>query len=262
MVPPNLNIAFKARAKKINYDGLELDNFSGQMLIDSAKIKLIKTGFGMIGTTVNMDAVYQNINTKTALFDFAIQAENFDVRRAYKEVKLFHDMAPAAASAQGIIGVNYRLKGRLDSAMSPVYPSLEGGGTLSVRNIKFKGFKMLNNASKESGRDVLKDPDMKDIKLNTTIKNNVIALEKVKIKMAGFRLRVEGQSDFDHRLKYKMRLGLPPLGIIGIPMTVSGTTDNPKIKVGKQDSEDIPEQEDDFTPTDTPAVDSDVLPNE
>lgn len=244
VVPANLSVTFNAKAKKIDYDGLILQDFVGQMVIDSAKLRLNKTGFQMIGTTVSMDALYQNIQTSSALFDFAIIAKDFDVKRAYKEVELFHDMAPAAASAQGIISVDYKLKGRLDKTMSPVYPSLEGGGVLSVSNVKFKGFKLLNNASRESGKEGLKDPDVKNVDLKTTIKNNIISLEKVKIKMSGFRLRVEGQSDFNHNLKYKMRIGLPPLGIIGIPLTVSGTTDNPKIKMGKEETDPLEEQED------------------
>ena len=40
-----------------------------------------------------------------------------------------------------------------------------------------------------------------------------------------------------------MRLGLPPFGIFGIPMTITGTADNPKVKVGKQ-SEDLTETKD------------------
>lgn len=268
VIPANLAVSIQAKAKRIDYDGLHLQDFTGQLTIDSAQLRLKQTGFTMIGTTVSMDALYKNVQTKKALFDFAIIAKDFDVRRAYKEVKLFHDMAPAAASAQGIISLDYKIKGRLDSSMSPVYPSLEGGGVLSVRNVQFKGFKLLNNASRESGREGLKDPDVKNVDLKTTIKNNIISLEKVKIKMAGFRLRVEGQSDFDHNLKFKMRLGLPPLGIIGIPMTVSGTSDNPKVKVGKEDSDPLEEKEDgdegtpqEQSPAAQPKMGTDILPN-
>jgi AsmA protein len=39
-----------------------------------------------------------------------------------------------------------------------------------------------------------------------------------------------------------MRLGLPPLGIIGIPLTVTGTKDDPKVKLGKK-TEDLEETE-------------------
>ena len=37
-----------------------------------------------------------------------------------------------------------------------------------------------------------------------------------------------------------MRLGLPPLGIIGIPLIITGNKDNPKIKIGRK-SEDLEE---------------------
>ena len=39
-----------------------------------------------------------------------------------------------------------------------------------------------------------------------------------------------------------MRLGLPPLGIIGIPLKITGTQDDPKVQLGKQ-TEDLEETE-------------------
>ncbi len=36
-----------------------------------------------------------------------------------------------------------------------------------------------------------------------------------------------------------MRLGLPPLGIIGIPIMVTGTQDDPKIKLGRKTKEEV-----------------------
>ena len=38
---------------------------------------------------------------------------------------------------------------------------------------------------------------------------------------------------FNDELNLKFRLGLPPLGLIGIPMTITGTEDKPKIHIGK-----------------------------
>jgi len=246
VIPANLSVSLDAKAKRISYNGLKMETFTGQAVLDSGKLKLTQTSFNAAGTTISMDAVYENIRTVAARFNFNVKAENFDVRRAYNEIKLFHDMAPAAGKAQGIISLDYTLKGRLGKDMMPVYPSLEGGGVLAVSNVKFAGFKLLNNVSKESGKDDIKDPNVKNVKIKTTIKNNVISLEKVKIKMAGFRLRIEGQSTFDKQLSFRMRLGLPPLGIIGIPMTVSGTSDNPKVKIGKQEEAALPQTEDDY----------------
>jgi AsmA protein len=128
--------------------------------------------------------------------------------------------------------------------MYPILPSLTGGGILSVKKVKMKGFKLLNAVSSKTGKESVKDPDVSKVKIKSTIKNNVINFERFKIKMAGFRLRLEGQSSFDGRLKMRMRLGLPPLGIIGIPINVSGTQENPRIKLGKGTDETLPEAED------------------
>jgi AsmA protein len=55
---------------------------------------------------------------------------------------------------------------------------------------------------------------------------------------------VEGQSSFDNKINFKIRIGLPPLGIIGIPMRITGNGDNPQIKLGKSDKDELTETED------------------
>jgi len=245
MVPANLSLSLETNIGKILYDGLPLQDFSGTMIIDSARVKVKKTTFKLIGTTMNMDLSYQGLNANSAQFALGIQAKDFDVRKAYDEIKLFHDLAPAAAKAKGIVSLDYQLKGRLDRNMDPVYSSLSGAGLLSVRNVQFAGFKLLNSISSETGKSEIHDPNVKDVALKTTIKNNVITLEKVKIKMAGFRMRIEGQSSFDKKISFKIRLGLPPLGIIGIPMRVTGTSENPKVKVTREEADSLEAKEDD-----------------
>ena len=56
-------------------------------------------------------------------------------------------MASAAEKAQGTISLDYKLKGKLNGKMEPVYPSLVGNGIVSVKNIKLYGMKMFNAVS-------------------------------------------------------------------------------------------------------------------
>ena len=171
-----------------------------------------------------------------------IKAENFDIKRAYDEIKMFHEMASAAENAQGKVSLKYKVAGKLDGNMQPIYPSLTGGGTLSVKEVKMKGFKMFSAVSDKTMTDGIRNPDVSQVDIKTTIKNNIITIERFKFKFAGFRPRIEGTTSFDGQLNIKMRLGLPPLGIIGIPLTVTGTKDEPKVKLGKK-GEDIEETE-------------------
>ena len=102
---------------------------------------------------------------------------------------------------------------------------------LSLKKVKVKGFKLFGEVSKESGHDI-NDPDLSKVDIKTTINNNIITIQRTRMKVSGFRPRFEGQVSFDGQLNLKFRLGLPPFGIFGIPMTVTGTQANPHVRLG------------------------------
>jgi AsmA protein len=99
-----------------------------------------------------------------------------------------------------------------------------------------KSFKMFSAVSKETGKDSLNNADISKVDIKTKIKNNIITIEPVKMRVAGFRPKLQGQVSFDGKLNIKFRLGLPPLGIFGIPMTITGTGDKPIIKLKRGDN--------------------------
>ena len=241
-IPNNLDVTIQTNALKTKYDDITIDNLRGNLLIQNGSLKLTNGNLGIIGATAKMDAFYKNEGTQKAYFDYKINASEFDIKRAYNEIKIFREIVTAAESAEGIVGLNYSIKGVLNNKMEPVMPSLEGSGTLSVKKVKMKGFKLLNVVSSKTENPDIKDPDVTKVDIKTTIKNNIVTIERFKFKVAGFRLRFEGQTSLDGKLNLKMRIGLPPLGIIGIPIKVLGTQENPDIKLGRK-SEDLEETE-------------------
>ncbi|WP_163392286.1 AsmA-like C-terminal region-containing protein [Flavobacterium limi] len=243
IIPANLNLQLMANAQKVYFDKLNLQNAKGNLSMKSGKLTMRNTGFNLIGCNVSMNGNYQATTPQKASFDYAINASDFDIKRAYNEIEVFRKMASSAEKAQGIVSLDYKLKGRLSGNMEPVYPSLAGGGTLSVKDVKIRGLKMFNAVSKETSSESMKNPDVSKVNIKTTIKNNIMTVERFKFKFAGFRPRIEGTTSLDGKLNLKMRLGLPPLGIFGIPLTVTGTQNNPKVKVGRN-TEDLEETQD------------------
>ena len=57
---------------------------------------------------------------------------------------MFRNMATAAKTAEGKVSLDYAVQGKLNKDMKPIFPSLSGGGVLSVKDVKMKGFKMFN----------------------------------------------------------------------------------------------------------------------
>ena len=242
VIPPTFDLQFVANAEKVNFGELKLNHAKGDLTIVGGKMLLKNTRFSVIDCPVNMDIVYGSETPNRAFFDFKVKATDFDIKRAYNEIKMFREMATAAEKAQGKVSLNYKVGGKLDGNMQPIYPSLVGGGILSVKEVKMRGFKMFGAVSQKTGTDAIKNPDVTKVDIKTTIKNNIITIERFKFKFAGFRPRIEGTTSFDGHLNIKMRLGLPPLGIIGIPLTVTGMQEAPKVKLGKK-TEDLEETE-------------------
>jgi AsmA protein len=238
MIPSDLSLTFNTNADRVSYNGLDINSFKGQVMIDSSKLKLNQTGFTIIDAPVVMDASYNSLSPSKAYFTYHINAQDFDVKKAYNEIKTFHDLAPSAANAEGIISLDYTLSGKLNADMHPVYPSLKGGGVLSVKQVKMKGFKLMNAVSSSTGKSDVKDPDISKVDIKTTIANNILTLQRTKLKVAGFRPRFEGQVSLDGKLDLTGRLGLPPFGILGIPFTVTGTQDNPKVHLRRNKETD------------------------
>jgi len=233
VIPENLEIGLKANLKKVGYGKLEIHDLNAAVEVKQGMLLLKDMKFELIGCKVAMDATYGSIDPKNAFFDFHVVATDFDIKRAYNEVEMFRNLSTSAGKCEGIVSLDYTIKGKLDAGMNPVYPSLEGGGVLSLKKIKVMGLKLFTDMSKNLEKEKIKNPNLSKVDLKTSIKNNVITLEQTKMKISGFRLKIAGESNFNGSISAKARLGLPPLGIIGVNMRVLGTMDNLKFKYGK-----------------------------
>ncbi|MCR4031496.1 MULTISPECIES: AsmA family protein [Flavobacterium] len=239
MIPKNLNVSLNANADKIEYNGLVFNKLNGKTGITKGGFYLENTTFNIIDCILGINASYKDESPTSAHFDAHFTAKDFDVQRAYKEIPMFHDMVTAAEKAHGIISVDYKIKGDLDGNMSPIYASLNGGGTLNLRDVKIKGLKLFDGISSKTGQNGLNNPDMKGIEVKSTINNNLINIEPFTFSVAGFKPTIKGTTSFDGLLDLRMRLGLPLFGIIGFPIVITGTHEAPKIKIFSKTGQEI-----------------------
>ncbi|MNG73424.1 hypothetical protein D3C79_318710 [compost metagenome] len=239
LLPKNLDVQVLGLVNNVSYNSMNIRDFKGDLQIKEGKLALNNTTFELAGLKAAMNGNYRPINPRRAAFDYAVKADSFDIQRAYKEIPMFREMVTAAKNAHGLVSLDYKLGGLLNGNMQPVMPSIVGEGSLTLNQIKFRGFKLLNGISESTSKEKLKDGEVKKVVIKSHIKNNVMTIERTKMKMMGFRPRFEGQVTLDGRMNLGFRLGLPPFGIFGIPMRITGTADNFQLKMGKYKEEDL-----------------------
>ncbi|SFM77871.1 AsmA protein [Algoriella xinjiangensis] len=247
LLPTNVELSIKGKAKEVLFKDIILQDFDGDLALNKGFLTLNQTKFDMIGSHFTMNGTYKPINARKANFSFDVKGNNFDIQRAYKELTLFREMVSAAEKAHGKVSLDYKLEGDLGADMFPKMKTIKGGGVLTLEEIQFMGFKMFNSVAEKTSTDALRDAKVSKVKVNSKIENNVITIERTKFKIAGFRPRIEGQVSLDGYVNVGMRLGLPPFGIIGIPIKITGPSDTFEVEVGKYQKEDLDEKDDDFS---------------
>ncbi|MFP9115741.1 AsmA family protein [Flavobacterium sp. RHBU_3] len=240
-VPKNLDVWLSANAEKVEYNGLLIQNLKGKTGISKGQMYLQGANFEIIGCKVGIDARYDDESALAANFDAHFTAKDFSVKRAYNEIPMFREMATAASKAEGIISIDYTVKGDLNGNMGPIYESLQGDGIINLRDIKVQGLKMFGALSKKTGQDGLNNPSFEGITIKSHIDNNLIHIDPFTFKVSLFRPTIKGTTSFNGLLDLRIRVGLPPMGLIGVPVTVTGTHNDPKIKVFSKTGKTIDE---------------------
>lgn len=246
LLPKNVELSIKGQAKEVLFKDIILQNFSGDLGLKQGDLELQNTKFNLIGSEFSMNGNYIPVNAKKAKFNFNIKANNFDIQRAYHEITLFRELASAAEKAYGKVSMDYQLEGDLGADMFPKMKTIKGEGNFTLEDIKFLGFKVFNTVAEKTSTDALHDANLKKVNFKTKIENNVITINRTKFKIAGFRPRIEGQVTLDGYMNLGMRLGLPPFGIFGIPIKITGPADTFEVEVGKYHKEDLDESDEEF----------------
>ncbi|MBD8081524.1 AsmA-like C-terminal region-containing protein [Chryseobacterium caseinilyticum] len=241
VIPKNLDVSLGVNARKVEFQGLGLNNVKGTASVNSGQVYLKNTTFDIIGSRMGIDARYQDESPLTANYDVAVKVQDFNVQRAYKEIDMIREVATSAKDVKGIVSIDYKLKGDFDKNMNPIYPSLEGGGVINLRDVEVKNLKMLSAVGSGIGSKGFNDPDMKGVDIETHIKNNLIHVDKFTFKVSVLRPSVSGTTSFNGLLDLLVRIGLPPGGWIGLPVVVTGTHEKPKIKFLSKNGQGITE---------------------
>lgn len=255
-VPKNLDVRLDSKFVMVKYDGLELTNVNGVIVLRDGVANLSNLSMNVFDGTVAVNGSYSTKNIEDPKINMNLDVKNIDVQELANSMESMDKIVPIAKSTQGRASVNFNMKGSLDGTMEPIYNSLNGGGRLTSSSLKLKGAGALDKVAEVVKMNAFKDPELKNVNLSFKFINGRVHVQPFDTKVGPVNASIFGSHGFDQTLDYVMQTSVPTAALgsevnnivgglvaqanslgtnftvgdkIDVDILIKGTSDKPKI---------------------------------
>ncbi len=217
-IPDNIDFTLNANIKTLKYTNMNITNFGGQIVIANAKLAFNKISLNIIDAGVTMDGFYETANPKkpTMTMDFGIS--NMEFKKAFATFNTVKNIAPIAENMVGNFSTTFNMKTALDQHLNPVYNDLFAEGVLTVPQAGFNNVKLFNKAAEVLKYDKLKDPTLRNVKIQFKVEKGRVSTKPFDVMVAGQKMTLFGSTGLDQTIDYT--------GSVSIPRSALGTANS------------------------------------
>lgn len=208
-IPANIDFTLSASVKNLVYQNLNINNVNGMVVIKDKSIRMQNVIMQLLDGTMSLSGGYSSADIKKPGFDFTVNADNFDIQKTVKAFITVEKLAPIAKNCSGSFSTDMSVKGDLDTKMSPVMNSLNGGGKLTTSKVKVTNFPVFNKVA-----DALKMPSWKALEIppvspSFKFMNGRVYVDPFEMSANGIKATVAGSNGFDQTIDYTMSTQIP-----------------------------------------------------
>lgn len=209
-LPERLKLAFDAKIDSVLYNPYRLANVVAQINYEEQKLSFKPLSANLLQGKMSMEGSLDASQAEKPKVNINFAIQNFDIPEAYKTIGLFQAAAPIAAQASGSFSTNFTMKGQLDKAFSPIYETLEGGGTLKTSQLQIESISSLKKIGNLLGQGDKYDRLVTDgLNFSFEFLNGRVYQKPFDIKIGNNDALVSGSIGFDKTLDYDMVFVVP-----------------------------------------------------
>ncbi len=254
-IPTNVDFELNSSIDKLVYSTYDINNFKGSVVIRDGALRMEGVQFELLDGTFEMSGAYETV-PEEPLYDFDLGIKDLSIPRAFQGFETVKTLAPFAEKMTGNFSTEFQIAGSLLNDMSPNFNTMQGFGLVNVANAALNEVKLLSTVSGFTGGNSLKDNDgtvsLKDVLLQTEIKDGRVFVKPFEMRLGGYRTEVGGSNSIVGDLDYTMSvkevstgaagsalnsLASSTLGLnnaistkVDIDLGVGGTFADPKVK--------------------------------
>ena len=208
-VPPRIDLTLDATVSELSYDKLTMSDAHGRLRLRDQRATLEGFQVAALGGRIGVDGFYETTHLDKPTFDVALKMTKVDIPSAFNALVSVQKLAPAAKFATGSVTTDMHVTGGLGKDMMPLFPSLNGGGTLETSKLGMRGFPVLKRIADKTRLQFLEDPTFETLEATFTIGNGRLSVQPFDVKLGGATMKVAGSNGLDQSLDYLVDLRVP-----------------------------------------------------
>ncbi len=204
-IPKDIDFEFKSNIGKIRYDNLVLENVRGLFIAREGMLIMKGLSFETLGGQVVMDGLYDMRNPEMPLFSYMLNMKEISLPGAYASFNPVKTFAPMAKAMDGSFFTDFKISGKMKRDMTPVYESIDGSGSIEIKNALVKNSRFIESLNGLTGMHIsTKELHLNDIKILASMQNGRAYVRPFNIRAGGHDIRVSGSIGADGSLDYTL----------------------------------------------------------
>ena len=257
-IPENLNLTIQTSVTRALYDRLSITGITGKVIIKEQKVILEGLNMNMLQGKVLISGTYSTPKGAVPDFDIKLDIKDVDLPTAYQSSGTIRHFLPIAGQSTGAFNSSISFTGRIGPDDTPVFTSINGGGTLTGKNIELVGADFFNEIAKYFRKDLFKRVKISDFTTNFKMVNGGLTVAPFSTRLAGQDVTISGKQSanliLDYKLDFKVNkedlsqdvntyIGFVPgaenIKKYPIEINLGGSFDKPDVKVDLTEAKDL-----------------------
>ncbi|MBL7472386.1 AsmA family protein [Robertkochia sediminum] len=210
LLPANLDLTIRGKAKEVVYDDITLNNASVFMKLADQNLEIRELSSEVFGGRIGLEGKLNGATHKPD-YQMDIKASGFDLADAFAHMNVLKGVMPLARALEGELNGSIQLSGLLGSDMLPVLNSLTGGlaGNLTVEEVKQSELGFVQSLNSTLSFMDLSKLGGKALKGSFEFQDGKVTLQPVAFNLNGVEATLGGTHEFDGAMDYTLTLQMP-----------------------------------------------------
>ena len=234
VVPQNLDLALGASLKKILFQKMVRDDFTGSLTVAKGTVSMNRLAMNAFGGRMSASGSYSTAaDAQRPALKLKAEIADASFSTTFDQLDVVRRMVPLFEKTGGDYSMSLDLATRLTQTMDPDYATLQADGAIRSKNIRVQNIAVFDQLAAALKNDALRRIEAKDVDIRFTIRDGRIATQPFDLSVGGISLNLSGSTGLDQTIDYTARVTLPEGSAGGIltavDVGIGGSFSSPKI---------------------------------